>query len=139
MKFYEFCGPLTIIVALATAADAAPQTRTWLACEGQKVITRGQGSESQTETQPAHNVFFIEEDIGNFYQYFENTKQAGRQPVTFFSENMIAWDAPSYGRWTTQPSWSGQLDRKTMQLTMTHKEPGETIVWTQTCKPIPPR
>ena len=117
------------ILPRAFAAD------NWIQCDG-NVVTIG-GAGGKEETKPVHDVFVIDDAAQQLFRYSDSRKALDLVFVTGYSPKQITWGSPagaSYG----DARWEGRLDRATQALSLVRRQQGETMTWTETCKPTQP-
>jgi hypothetical protein len=123
-----------LLVLGASAAVAAPlrAAETWIQCDG-TVITSG----ATQESKPVHEVYVYDDDTRHLFKYSDSRKSLDAVFVTNYAPREIAWSSPS-GATYADARWEGRLDRTTNALSIVRHERGETMTWTETCKPAQP-
>ncbi len=134
----SFICTLACAVALASAAKpAAAYTPKWLECDGQTLTSGTADGKPINDTKPIHETFVYDDDGRNFYKYQETANQTVLEPTTEYTGDAIKWGI-THDAGQSAPSWTGELNRTTLALKLNYKDKGETIDFTEQCKPGTP-
>lgn len=127
----SFAGAALACIALAASPVLAAET--WIACEGKVTTTPKEGKPSVAD---AHDVYVLNDANKSLSKYSEPRKSADPVFVTGYDDKAVTWaNAGGAGTGSTAAAWEGRLDRAALSLKMTRTEQGESMVWTETCKP----
>lgn len=139
MNYSGICAAaLAAFLLVSTAHSSIAAPKDWIACEGTKVTTATKDGKPDTQTEPAQDVFALDDDTKNFFRYSESRKTTDVEPVTVYTPQEIRWGVP-WSPTNSAPGWEGRLDRASMALTLNYRDPQSRIAWTEQCKPTQPR
>ncbi len=119
--------------ALAFTSGAYAAEENWLECEG--TVTTVKGKEAQTA--PAIDTYAYNDVTKNLFAYSPKFQRLSLVRVIEYSPKVIKW-AGGEGMPYQGPHWEGTLDRTKNALKMVRQESGETMTWSQSCKPTQP-
>ena len=101
----------------------------WLVCDGSVVTTPSKGTAT---TATASDIYAYNDELKFLYKYSPERQNLAIVPVATYSAKEIVWGRDNQG---VAASWEGRLDRATMALKIVRSEAGDTMTWTERCKP----
>lgn len=128
---------IAYLVLSSAVLGAAPALAvdTWIQCDGSVATVGGDGVAGAAK--PAHDVFVYNDEIKRLFKYSLTRRSLDPVFVTDYAQQRITWSSPT-GSSYRDVRWQGQLDRSTLVLCVVRREKGETMTWTENCKPTQP-